>query len=106
MRSPNPRVSRRGSSPTSAPRSRRSSFISPAENSANNMRAILTLLRKGFLRFLRNRTAVVLTFVVPIGMIYIFGQVFGLGRKDTGPSGIKLAVVNASPNPAAQKLVD
>jgi len=70
------------------------------------MRTILTLVRKDFANFRRNKAAFVLTFVVPIALIYIFGQVFGLNRKDTGPSGITLAVVNASDNPAAQKLVD
>ena len=70
------------------------------------MRTILTLVRKDLANFRRNRAAFVLTFVVPIALIYIFGQVFGLNRKDTGPNGITLAVVNASDNPAAQKLVD
>lgn len=70
------------------------------------MRIILTLLRKDFANFLRDRTAVSLTFLVPVALIYIFGQVFGLNRKDTGPTGVRLAVVNQSDNPAAQKLVD
>jgi ABC-2 type transport system permease protein len=70
------------------------------------MAVILTLVRKDIANFLRNRAAVSLTFVVPIVLIYIFGWVFGLNQKDTGPTGIRLAVVNASTNPAAQKLVD
>lgn len=70
------------------------------------MAVILTLIRKDIANFLRNRAAVSLTFVVPIVLIYIFGLVFGLNQKDTGPSGIRLAVVNASTNPGAQKLVD
>jgi ABC-2 type transport system permease protein len=70
------------------------------------MRTILTLVAKDFANFRRNRAALVLTFLVPISLIYIFGQVFGLNRKESGPSGITLAVVNASDNPAAQKLVD
>ncbi len=70
------------------------------------MAVIPTLVRKDIANFLRNRAAVSLTFVVPIVLIYIFGWVFGLNQKDTGPTGIRLAVVNASPNPAAQKLVD
>lgn len=70
------------------------------------MRVIFTLVKKDLANFLRNRAAVVLTFIVPIALIYVFGQVFGLNRKDTGPNGITLAVVNASDNPAAQKLVD
>ncbi|MBI2813887.1 MAG: ABC transporter permease [Opitutae bacterium] len=70
------------------------------------MRIILTLLRKDFANFFRDRAAVSLTFLVPVALIYIFGQVFGLNRKDTGPTGVRLAVVNQSDNPAAQKLVD
>ncbi len=70
------------------------------------MRVILTLVRKDIANFLRNRAAVGLTFFVPVALIYIFGWVFGLHQKDTGPTGIRLAVVNASTNPAAQKLVD
>ncbi|MSU65867.1 MAG: ABC transporter permease [Opitutus sp.] len=70
------------------------------------MRTIFILVRKDVANFLRNRPAVSLTFIVPIALIYIFGQVFGLNRKDAGPTGIKLAVVNESPGPGTQKLVD
>ncbi len=70
------------------------------------MAIILTLVRKDIATFLRNRAAVVVTFLVPIVLIYIFGWVFGLNQKDTGPTDIRLAIVNASTNPAAQKLVD
>ena len=66
------------------------------------MRIILTLLRKDFANFIRDKAAVSLTFLVPIALIYIFGQVFGLNRKDTGPTGIRLAVVNQSDNPAGR----
>lgn len=69
------------------------------------MRNILTLVRKDFALFFRNRAAVGLTFFVPIALIFIFGQVFGINRKDPGPTGVKLAVVNESDNPAANKLV-
>jgi ABC-2 type transport system permease protein len=72
------------------------------------MHTLLTLVRKDMANFLRNRTAVVLTFVVPIALIYVFGYVWGLNRKpgNNGPQGVRLAVVNASDNPAARKLVD
>lgn len=70
------------------------------------MAVILTLVRKDIAIFRRNRALVVVTFLVPIMLIYIFGWVFGLNQKDTGPTGIRLAVVNASTNPGAQKLVD
>lgn len=69
------------------------------------MNAIRVLLYKGFLRYLRNRTAVALTFAVPIAMIYVFGWVFGLNSKDSGPSGIRLAVVNETHTAATDKLV-
>jgi len=69
------------------------------------MRIILTLLGKDFANLRRNRSALVLTFVVPMVIIYVVGLVFGLGRGDSGPSGIPIAVVNQSENPAAQKLV-
>lgn len=71
------------------------------------MRTVLTLLRKDFFNFIRDKSAVSLTFLVPIALIYIFGLVFGLNRKaESGPKGIWVAVVNQSENPAAQKLVD
>ncbi len=70
------------------------------------MRILLTLLGKDFANLRRNRAALVLTFIVPMVIIYIVGLVFGLGRSDSGPTGIPFAVVNESDNPAAQKLVD
>jgi ABC-2 type transport system permease protein len=69
------------------------------------MHLVLTLLRKDFLNFRKDRVAVGLTFLVPIVLIYIFGQVFGVNRKDTGPVGIPLAVVNQSNAPEVATLV-
>lgn len=70
------------------------------------MRTILTLVRKDFINFFRNKAAVSLTFAVPFVLIWLFGMVFGVNRTDSGPTGIPLAVVNASTNPAAQSLVE
>ncbi len=70
------------------------------------MHPVLVLLRKDFTNFFRNKAAVSLTFVIPFAMIWLFGIIFGVNKSDPGPRGIPLAVVNASPNPAAQKLVD
>ncbi|MBI5693022.1 MAG: ABC transporter permease [Verrucomicrobia bacterium] len=69
------------------------------------MRPLLALLRKDFLNFFRSKAAVSLTFLTPFAMIYLFGQIFGVNRKDSGPSGIPLAVVNASGNPAGDRLI-
>ncbi|MFI5356056.1 MAG: ABC transporter permease [Opitutales bacterium] len=70
------------------------------------MRTIFVLVRKDFANFFRNKAAVSLTFAIPFAMIYLFGQIFGINQKDSGPSGVPVAVVNASTNPAAQRLVD
>lgn len=70
------------------------------------MSQVLILLRKSLLSFWRSKAAVLITFLVPIVLIYLFGHVFGLYRKDSGPSGIPIAVVNLSREPAAQKLID
>jgi len=70
------------------------------------MRILLTLLAKDFAILRRNRAALILSLGVPMLIIYIVGLVFGLGRTDSGPTGIPLAVVNQSDNPAAQTLVN
>src|SRR6187402_3615432 len=70
------------------------------------MRSIFTLVRKDFINFFRNKAAVSLTFAVPFVLIWVFGMVFGVNRTDSGPRGIPLAVVNASTNPAAGRLID
>jgi ABC-2 type transport system permease protein len=69
------------------------------------MHLVLTLLWKDFLNFKKDRVAVGLTFFVPVVLIYIFGQVFGVNRKDTGPVGIPLAIVNQSNAPEIATLV-
>jgi len=69
------------------------------------MRTILVLVRKDFANFFRNKAAVSLTFIVPFALIWLFGAVFGVNRKDQGPTGIPLAVVNASTDPGAEKLI-
>lgn len=70
------------------------------------MRPLLVLLRKDFRCFFADKAAVSLTFVVPFVLIYLFGQVFGVNRSESGPTGIPLAVLNLSPNPGATALVD
>jgi ABC-2 type transport system permease protein len=70
------------------------------------MNPILVLLKKDFSLLLRDRTSIALTFIVPFAMIYLFGQIFHVNSTDPGPSGIPVAVVNQSANPAAGKLVD
>lgn len=70
------------------------------------MRTFFVLVRKDFANFFASKVAVLLTFIVPFALIGIFGQVFGVNRKDAGPTGIPLAVVNASSDPGAARLVE
>ena len=69
------------------------------------MRTVLVLLRKDFLNFSKDRVAVSLTFFVPVALIWIFGQVFGVNRADSGPTGIPLAVVREAAAPELQALI-
>ncbi|HEX2861716.1 MAG TPA: ABC transporter permease [Lacunisphaera sp.] len=69
------------------------------------MRIILVLVRKDFAIFFRNKAALSLTFAVPFALIWLFGLVFGVNRPTSGPSGISVAVVNASKSPGAERLI-
>lgn len=70
------------------------------------MSQILVLLRKSLLNFTRARAAVVITFVVPIVLVFILGHVFGVTRRDSTPEGIPVGVVVESTDPAAADLVN
>ncbi|MBK9991483.1 MAG: ABC transporter permease [Verrucomicrobia bacterium] len=70
------------------------------------MNPIFVLFKKGVLLFTRNKAAVIITFLVPIILIALFGFVFGLYKNvDSGPGGIPLAIVNLSTEPAATDLI-
>jgi ABC-2 type transport system permease protein len=58
------------------------------------MRPTLILLEKEFRLFLKDWTAISLTFLVPAVLIYIFGHVFGINRSESGPIGIPIAIVD------------
>ena len=70
------------------------------------MSQALILLRKSILNFRRAKAAIVITFLVPVILIALFGFVFGLYGKKSDASGFPLAVVNLSDEPAAAKLID
>src|SRR5471032_1486814 len=70
------------------------------------MHPILVLVRKDIALFLKDRASISLTFLVPFALIYLFGQIYHVNSSEPGPSGIPVAVVNQSDNPAAAKLVD
>lgn len=58
------------------------------------MKNVIQLLRKDTIRFLADRTAVMLTFLVPAVLIIIFGSIFGGGNSSRGK--IPIIVVNES----------
>ncbi len=70
------------------------------------MRTVLTLLRKDLRLFLRNKTAFGLTYIVPLVLVYIFGNVFGVSGSSSGPSGISIAVVKQTDAPVADAIID
>jgi len=49
--------------------------------------AILALLRKDFAHFRRDRASMILTFVVPFSLIYLMGQINGLGTSQGAGAG-------------------
>ena len=69
------------------------------------MRTVLVLVGNEFRRFATDKAAISLTFIVPLVLIYIFGNVFGVNSEDRGPKGIPLAVVNQTDAPAAAAIV-
>lgn len=69
------------------------------------MHTILILVRKDFARLRRDKAALILTFVVPLALIFVFGKIFGGGGSGPGPTGIPLAVVDESHNAAGATLL-
>lgn len=69
------------------------------------MHQVLSLLRKDIRLFLRNKVAFGLTFIVPLVLVYIFGQVFGVNRSSSGPTGVPIAVVTETDAPIAEAII-
>ncbi len=70
------------------------------------MRTILILLGNELRRFLHDKTALSLTFLIPVVLIYIFGHVFGVTEGGAGPKGIPIAVVSETEAPVAANIID
>lgn len=66
------------------------------------MRTILILIGTELRVFANDKVAIALTFLVPVVLIYIFGNVFGVGRSDgSGPTGIPIAIVSQTEAPVS-----
>ena len=63
------------------------------------MRTIFILLGNELRRFLHDKPALSLTFLVPVVLIYIFGHVFGVGGEGNKPAGIRIAVARQTDAP-------
>lgn len=66
------------------------------------MKNILLLIKKDIIRFLTDKPAVLLTFLVPAVLIVIFGSIFGGGSESRGK--IPIILVNQSENELAKFL--
>jgi ABC-2 type transport system permease protein len=66
------------------------------------LKTILRLFLKDYTLFLKDKIALSLTFLIPIVLIYIFGQVFG--NAGNGVEHLKLGFINESNAPIAKKL--
>ena len=69
---------------------------------AARLKTIAQLFRNSYRLFWNDKIAVILTFVVPLVLMTIFGSIFGGGG--VGPQGIRLAVLNQSPSPVAHSI--
>jgi len=65
------------------------------------VRTVLILVGNELRRFVHDKTALSLTFLVPVVLIYIFGHVFGVSEGGGGPTGIPIAVVSETEAPVA-----
>jgi ABC-2 type transport system permease protein len=66
------------------------------------LKQVLRLLQNSYRIFWNDKVSVALTFIVPIVLMSIFGAVFG--GAASGPSGIRLAVLNQSTSPIAKSI--
>jgi ABC-2 type transport system permease protein len=63
------------------------------------LKQVLRLLAKSFVVYRNDKVAVLLTFIVPLILMTIFGSIFG--RPNAGPQGMRLALLNESGSPLA-----
>ncbi len=71
------------------------------------MRTILILIGNELRTFANDKVAIALTFLVPVVLIYIFGNVFGVGRSGvSGPTGIPIAIVSQTDAPVSAAITE
>ncbi len=66
------------------------------------MKQVYLLFMNSYLRFWKDKVSVLLTFIVPLVLMTIFGSIFS--GSGSGPQGIRLAVLNQSSSPVAKQI--
>jgi len=66
------------------------------------LKQVYRLFKSSYRIFWNDKVSVALTFIVPLVLMTIFGAVFG--GSDSGPQGIRLAVLNQSTSPVAKSI--
>ncbi|MGD1045377.1 MAG: ABC transporter permease [Bacteroidota bacterium] len=66
------------------------------------MKQVYLLFMASYLRFWKDKVSVLLTFIVPLVLMTIFGSIFS--GSGSGSQGIRLAVLNQSPSPVAKQI--
>jgi len=69
------------------------------------MKTLFTLIGKDFRIFWNDRIAVVMTFVVPMVLMTIFGMIFG-GFGDGGMSGVRVMVIDQAGTEASRTMIE
>ena len=67
------------------------------------MKQVLRLFKNSYRIFFNDRVSVMLTFIVPLFLMYLFGAIFG--GSDSGPSRTSIAVLNQSNSDVAKQVV-
>lgn len=71
------------------------------------MRTVSVLLQKDFRLFFSDKPSIILTFLVPFLLIYLFGNIFSGGDENGGmETRIKLAVMNESGSESGRRLLE
>ena len=67
------------------------------------MKQVLRLFNNSYRIFFSDRVAVMLTFIVPLFLMYLFGMIFG--GVGSGPNRTPIAVLNQSTSDVAKQVV-
>ncbi len=70
------------------------------------MNSILVLVGKDFALLCRSKLGVMVTFFMPLALVYGISTIYGLTGEKTGPRNIPVALINHSASPASASFVE